>query len=148
MRSGTPRDWHNGFVDGLSRLVPEDLLALAARIGIGATFWLSGRTKVEGLLAVRDGAIDLFREEYRLPLVDPSVAAHLAAYAEHLFPTLLFLGLFTRLSAGALFFMTLVIQVFVYPDAWPTHLGWAAIFLYLVRHGAGRVALDAAFGLR
>ena len=95
-----------------------------------------------------DGAIELFRDEFRLPLVDPGLAAHLAAYAEHLFPLLLFLGLFTRVSALALLFMTLVIQVFVYPDAWPTHLGWAAIFLYLARHGAGRVSLDRMLGLR
>lgn len=142
------RHWHNRIIDHLPALVPQDLLALAARFGIGATFWLSGRTKVDGLLRVSDGAIELFRDEFRLPLVDPGLAAHLAAYAEHLFPLLLFLGLFTRVSALALLFMTLVIQVFVYPDAWPTHLGWAAIFLYLARHGAGRVSLDRMLGLR
>lgn len=139
---------HNRLTDRLPALVPKDLLALAARFGIGATFWLSGRTKVDGLLQVSEGAIELFRDEFRLPLVDPGLAAHMAAYAEHLFPLLLFLGLFTRVSALALLFMTVVIQVFVYPDAWPTHLGWAAIFLYLVRHGAGRVSLDRLLGLR
>lgn len=139
---------HNRLTDRLPALVPQDLLALAARFGIGATFWLSGRTKVDGLLQVSDGAVELFRDEFRLPLVDPGLAAHMAAYAEHLFPLLLFLGLFTRVSALALLFMTVVIQVFVYPDAWPTHLGWAAIFLYLVRHGAGRVSLDRLLGLR
>lgn len=139
---------YNRFGNRLAALVPQDLLALAARFGIGATFWLSGRTKVDGLLQVSDGAIELFRDEFRLPLVDPGLAAHMAAYAEHLFPLLLFVGLFTRASALALLFMTLVIQVFVYPDAWPTHLGWAAIFLYLVRHGAGRISLDRVLGLR
>lgn len=139
---------YNRFGNQLAALVPQDLLALAARFGIGATFWLSGRTKVDGLLQVSDGAIELFRDEFRLPLVDPGLAAHMAAYAEHLFPLLLFVGLFTRVSALALLFMTLVIQVFVYPDAWPTHLGWAAIFLYLVRHGAGRISLDRVLGLR
>lgn len=142
------RSTHDRLAEWLATLVPQDVLALAARFGIGATFWLSGRTKVDGVIAVTDGAIDLFREEFRLPFVDPVVAAHMAAWAETLFPMLLFLGLFTRLSAAALLFMTLVIQVFVYPDAWPTHLGWAAIFLYLVRHGAGRVSLDHLLRLR
>jgi putative oxidoreductase len=148
MALGALRTTHDRIAQRLAALVPQDLVALAARFGIGATFWLSGRTKMEGVIAVTDGAIDLFREEFRLPLIDPVVAAHMAAWAETLFPMLLFLGLFTRLSAAALLFMTLVIQVFVYPDAWPTHLGWAAIFLYLLRHGAGRVSVDHAMGLR
>lgn len=126
----------------LTRLVPDDLLALASRISIAGIFFLSGRTKVEGLLTLTDSAYDLFRTEYKLPLVPPEVAAHLAAYAEHLFPLLLVLGLFTRWSALALLGMTLVIQLFVYPAAWPTHLSWAALLLYLVGRGGGRLALD------
>ncbi|WP_232073474.1 DoxX family protein [Variovorax sp. RA8] len=126
----------------LTRLVPHDLLALATRVGIAAIFFLSGRTKVEGFLMLTPSAYELFRTEYRLPLLPPELAAHLAAYAEHLFPVLLVLGLFTRLSALALLGMTLVIQVFVYPDAWPTHLSWAALLLYLVGRGGGALALD------
>jgi putative oxidoreductase len=142
------REAHNRSVDRIVVWVPQDVLALAARVGIAAIFWLSGRTKVDGLLSVTDGAIELFRDEFRLPLIPPEIAAHMAAYAEHLFPLLLVVGLLTRLSALALLGMTLVIQVFVYPDAWPTHLSWAAIFLYLVRHGAGRISLDRLLGLR
>lgn len=130
------------MADRLTRLVPHDLLALASRFGIAAIFFLSGRTKVEGFLTLTPGAYELFRTEYRLPLVPPELAAHLAAYAEHLFPVLLVLGLFTRLSALALLGMTLVIQVFVYPDAWPTHLSWAALLLYLIGRGGGTLALD------
>lgn len=126
----------------LSRLVPHDLLALVDRIGIGAIFWFSGRTKVEGFLSVTDSAYDLFRTEYKLPLIPPEVAAHLATYAEHLFPVLLVLGLFTRFAALALLGMTLTIQLFVYPDAWPTHLSWAGLLLYLVGRGGGRLSLD------
>ena len=126
----------------LTRLVSHDLLALASRIAIAAIFFLSGRTKVEGLLTLTPGAIELFRSEYKLPLVPPEIAAHAAAYAEHLFPLLLVLGLATRASALALLGMTLVIQVFVYPDAWPTHLSWAALMLYLVGRGGGRLSLD------
>ena len=93
-------------------------------------------------------AYTLFRDEYKLPLLPPEIAAHLAAYAEHLFPLLLVLGLVTRLSALALLGMTAVIQVFVYPDAWPTHLSWAALLLYLVGRGAGPFSLDRALGLK
>ena len=134
--------------DALSRLVTHDVLALATRMGIAAIFFYSGRTKVTGFMTLTDSAYELFRTEYKLPLLPPEIAAHLAAYAEHLFPLLLVLGLATRLSALALLGMTLVIQVFVYPDAWPTHLSWAALTLYLVGRGAGRVSLDHALGIR
>ncbi|MBC7604569.1 MAG: DoxX family protein [Ramlibacter sp.] len=137
----------NAAAGFLSRLIGDDLLALACRISIAAIFFLSGRTKVEGFLSVTDGAYELFRSEYKLPLVSPEIAAHLAAYAEHLFPLLLVLGLFTRLSALALLGMTLTIQVFVYPDAWPTHLSWAALLLYLAGRGAGVLSVDRLFKL-
>jgi len=126
----------------LERLCSHHLIALAARLGIAAVFWQSGRTKVDGWLTVNASAIELFRTEYQLPLLPPELAAHLAAYAEHLFPLLLVLGLCTRLSALALLGMTLVIQVFVYPQAWPTHLVWATVLLYLAGRGAGGLSLD------
>ena len=109
---------------------------------------MSGRTKVEGVFTITDTTYLLFREEYKLPLIPPEWAAQMATVAEHLFPVLLVLGLFTRLSALALLGMTLVIQVFVYPDAWPTHLSWAALMLYLAGRGAGRLSLDRWLGLR
>jgi putative oxidoreductase len=132
----------------LEGLVGHPLLALAARFGVGAVFFLSGRTKVEGLLTVNENAYTLFREEYKVPLLPPDLAAHLAAYGEHLLPILLFAGLATRLSALGLLGMTAVIQIFVYPDAWPTHLTWAACLLYLVGRGAGPLSLDRALGIR
>ena len=104
-------------------------------------FWQSGQTKVDGF-HVTDTAIELFRSEYKLPLVDPVIGAYLAAFAEHFFPVLLVLGLATRFSALALLGMTLVIEIFVYPDAWPTHGTWAACFLILMMRGAGPVSLD------
>jgi putative oxidoreductase len=130
------------LVAWLTRIVSHDVLAIATRVGVAAIFFLSGRTKVEGFLTLTDSAYELFRTEYKLPLVPPEFAAHLAAYAEHLFPVLLVLGLFTRLSALALLGMTLTIQLFVYPDAWPTHLSWAALLLYLAGRGGGMLALD------
>jgi putative oxidoreductase len=138
----------NVTADRLEALIGHGLLAAAARIGIGAVFFLSGRTKVDGFLTVNESAYTLFREDYKVPLLPPEAAAHLAAYAEHLLPLLLVLGLATRLSALGLLAMTAVIQVFVYPDAWPTHLTWAVALLYLAGRGAGALSLDRALGLR
>ncbi len=135
--------WRNAAPRWLRRLTPHGLLALGARLSLAAIFWLSGRTKVDGWLHVSDAAVDLFRTEYRLPIIDPALAAHLAAYAEHALALLLVLGLGTRLAAAALLGMTLVIQLLVYPEAWPTHLSWATLALYLVGRGPGRWSLDA-----
>jgi putative oxidoreductase len=124
------------------RVLPDWLLLLVARFAIASVFFLSGRTKVEGILTITPSTYSLFEEEYKVPLLSSEVAAHLATYAEHLFPILLVLGLLTRLSALALFGMTLVIQCFVYPDAWPTHLTWTAILLPLIARGGGKLSLD------
>jgi putative oxidoreductase len=132
----------------LSRVVDHGALALIDRVAIAAIFFLSGRTKVDGLLTLTEGAYTLFREEYKVPLLAPEIAAHLAAYAEHFFPILLVAGLFTRLSALALLGMTAVIQIFVYPDAWPTHLSWAGLLLYLVGRGGGPLSLDRLFAIK
>jgi putative oxidoreductase len=126
----------------LERILPEWLLLLVARLAIASVFFLSGRTKVEGLLTITPSTYALFADEYRVPVLSPDIAAHVATYSEHLFPILLTLGLLTRLSALALLTMTLVIEIFVYPDAWPTHLSWAAILLPLIARGAGKVSLD------
>ncbi|WP_248731706.1 DoxX family protein [Pseudomonas sp. MWU13-2517] len=124
------------------RLLPEALLLLVARVGIAAVFFLSGRTKVSGFLQLKPSTYTLFRSEYALPLIPPDWAAHLATYAEHLFPLLLVLGLLTRPAAVALLGMTLVIEVFVYPDAWPVHLTWVGLLLPLLAYGAGAWSLD------
>jgi putative oxidoreductase len=124
------------------RVLGHSLLALLARIAMASVFFLSGRTKVSGFMTVTDGTFALFREEYRVPVLAPELAAYLATWAEHLLPLLLLLGLFTRMAALGLLGMTLVIQLFVYPDAWPTHLTWAVALLYLAGRGAGVVSLD------
>lgn len=125
-----------------TRLLPDALLLLVARLGIAAVFFQSGRTKVEGLLSIKPSTYDLFASEYRLPLIPSDWAARLATGAEHLFPLLLVLGLSTRISAWALLGMTTVIEIFVYPDAWPTHLSWAALLLPLAVRGGGKWSLD------
>ena len=125
----------------LREMIPQALISTVARIGIAGVFWLSGQTKVSGF-GLSDSVVDLFREEYKLPLIDPTLAAYAAAIAEHLFPFLLVIGLASRLSAAALLGMTLVIQVFVYPDAWPTHATWAACLLVIMARGPGPLSLD------
>ena len=142
------RDAWNRIAQKLNELISHNLLAVIARFSIASLFLLSGRTKVDGWLHVTDGAVELFRDEYRLPLLSPEVAAHISAYAEHLFPALLVLGLLTRLSAVALLGMTSVIEIFVYPDAWPTHLSWAGLLLYLVARGAGSISVDRVLEIK
>ncbi len=122
--------------------IPDSFLLLIARFGIAFIFFLSGRTKVTGLLTISDSAYYLFEDEYKVPLLSPYVAVHVATYAEHAFPILLVLGLFTRFTALSLLLMTLIIEIFVYPQAWPTHLSWAAILLLLVAKGGGKWSLD------
>jgi len=135
--------------------VPHGFIALLGRFSIAAVFWKSGQTKVEGFAIdivsgeftlgiphLSDSAVALFRDEFRLPIIPPELAAPMAAFAEHLFPILILIGLATRFSALALLVMTATIQVFVYPDAYPTHGVWAAVLLYLVARGPGAVSLD------
>ncbi|MEX3956250.1 DoxX family protein [Trinickia sp. EG282A] len=145
---GGLRGGWNRFADLASQLIGHSLLALVCRVSIAAIFFLSGRTKVSGLLTLKPGTYALFRDEYKIPVIPPEIAAHIAAYSEHLFPLLLVLGLFTRGAALALLGMTTVIEVFVYPDAWPTHLSWAGLLLYMIGRGGGVFSLDYRLGIK
>ena len=135
--------------------IPYSLIAFIARFSIAAVFWKSGQTKVEGFAVDLIGGtfqlgeprlaastLPLFRSEYHVPLLSPEVAAYMAAFAEHFFPVLVLIGLATRFSALALIGMTLVIQLLVYPDAYPTHGTWVAVLLLLVAKGPGRLSID------
>ena len=118
--------------------VPYALLALPLRLAVATVFWNSAMTK----LANWDTALALFADEYRLPLLPPDVAAHLAVSIELSTPVLLVLGLLTRPAALVLLGMTTVIEIFVYPQAWPTHIQWAAMLLVLLCRGAGTWSVD------
>lgn len=135
--------------------IPDSLIALLGRFAIAGIFWKSGQTKIQGLAIdivsgdfslgfprLSDSALALFRDEYKLPLLPPELAAPLAAFAEHLFPLLILVGLATRFSALALLGMTATIQFLVYPDAWPTHGVWATVLLFLAAKGPGAFSLD------
>ena len=127
--------------------IPSDLLLFVARLGVASVFFQSGRTKVEGILTLTDSTFSLFETEYALPLVPTDVAAHAATYSEHLFPIMLVFGLFSRLGALGLLGMTAVIEILVYPDAWPTHLSWAGLLLPIIACGPGAWSLDNLLGL-
>jgi putative oxidoreductase len=130
----------------LTAKIPGTALLLIARLGAAAVFLQSGRTKVSGFLTIKDSTYELFNTDYKLPLLPPELAAHLATYSEHLFPTLLILGLFARVGALGLLGMTSVIEIFVYPDAWPTHLSWAGLMLPILAYGPGKLSLDWVLG--
>jgi putative oxidoreductase len=135
----------------LAARLPEGIALLLTRVALAGIFWRSGRTKIEegSLLTISDSARTLFEYEYSGVPLPPEIAAPMAAYAEHLFPILLVLGLATRFSALALLIMTLVIQIFVYPDAWwQTHIIWVAMAATLISRGGGVVSLDAALAAR
>lgn len=149
------------FVNGVQRLIammsliPDSLIAALGRFSIAAVFWKSGQTKIDGLAIdfingefligwphLSFSAGMLFADEYKLPLIPPEWAAVMAATAEHVFALLILIGLATRFSALALLVMTLVIQIFVYPDAYPIHGVWATVLLYLMAKGPGKLSLD------
>ena len=118
--------------------VPYSVLAVPLRLAVATVFWNSAMTKLDDWNA----ALSLFSDEYKLPLLPPQIAATIAVSIELSTPVLLVLGLATRLAALVLLGMTLVIEVFVYPLAWPTHIQWAAMLLVLLCRGAGTASLD------
>jgi len=118
--------------------IPYWVLAVPLRLGLAWIFWNAGQVK----LINWERTIDLFRDEYRVPLLPPELVANMALAIELTTPVLLVLGLFTRPAVLVQFGMTAVIQIFVYPEAWPTHLQWFAMMLVLFSRGAGKLSLD------
>ena len=123
---------------GLLDAVPVALPALLLRLGVALAFWRSGNVKI----ASWSTTLQLFANEYRVPVLPPEIAATLATAVELTTPILLVLGLATRLGAAAMLGMTLVIQLFVYPENYPDHLLWAGPLLYLVLRGPGAISID------
>ncbi len=167
-------DAHQRLFGLVQRFLADDALKLLARLSLAGVFWRSLLTKVEtvGLLpytemindfavqrahlrlpdfplSLKPSTLNLFEGEYALPLIPSGIAAWMATLAEFIFPILLVLGLLTRLSALALLGMTLVIQLFVYPDAWwSTHALWAVMTVFVAGYGPGRLSIDHWAGRR
>lgn len=125
----------------LAEQIPYSAIAVVSRVAVASVFWRSGQTKVAGF-SLRPETFVLFREEYKVPLLPPDVAAYVTTIAEHIFPVLLIAGLATRLSASALLFMTAIIAIVIYPDGWPEHILWAALLLSIIARGPGAISLD------
>ncbi|MGH8788520.1 MAG: DoxX family protein [Cupriavidus necator] len=137
-RSATPLAERAGRVLAWLDRIPHTVLAIPLRLAVATVFWNSAIAK----LANWQSALELFREDYKVPLIPPEPAAYLAVSIELTAPVLLMLGLATRPVALILLGMTTVIEVFVYPQAWPTHIQWAAMLLVLLCRGAGDWSLD------
>jgi putative oxidoreductase len=123
---------------GFAEAIPLSLVQLAGRIAVAHVFWQSAQTK----LASWPVTIQLFAFEYRLPIIDPAVAAPLATGAELVGALLLFFGFFARFGALILLGVTATIQVFVYPGHWGEHLLWASILLLVLARGPGKISID------
>jgi putative oxidoreductase len=127
----------------VSSRIPQALTLLLVRLALAGVFWRSARTKLEegSWLTLSDTTVLLFQEEYGMPA--PEITGMIAMVAEHVLPILIVLGLLTRFGAAGLLVMTLVIQFFVYPEAWwPVHSLWVALTLVLIANGAGLLSLD------
>jgi putative oxidoreductase len=118
--------------------VPYALLAIPLRVAVAWIFWSSAMTH----LADWQTTLYMFATDYRLPFLPPVPAAYMAVSIEVATPPLLVLGLLTRPAALVLLGMTAVIEIFVYPQAWPTHIQWAAMLLMLLCRGPGAFSLD------
>jgi putative oxidoreductase len=128
---GTARGW-------LER-IPYSVIALVARLATAVVFWRSGSVKLDDWA----GTLTLFEDEYKVPLIPPHFAAYAATAMELGGAVLMLLGLGTRAVALAYLGMIAVIQIFVYPSAWPTHVQWLAFLLILLARGPGALSLDA-----
>lgn len=122
----------------LAARFPMPVIEVLLRLGIASVFWKSAMTK----LANWDLTLALFAKEYQVPVLPPEIAAYLATAAELTCPVLLVFGIGARFGALALLGMTMVIQLFVYPDNWSEHLLWASILTYILTRGAGVISID------
>ena len=133
--------WAVSSLDSVGRVlnrVPLSLLQLLMRIGVGSVFFNAGLLKYRSW----ELTLLLFRDEYKVPLFDPALMARMATFNELTFSTLLFLGLATRLATLPFLGMIVVIQTFVYPNAWIEHLVWTSILLFLLTRGGGDLSID------
>lgn len=126
----------------LAQRIPYSLVALVARFAVAAVFWRSALTKVDESFQVKSTTFFLFKEEYKVPIIPPDIAAYLATYQELIGAVLLVIGLATRLTALSFIGMVAIIQVFVYPSGWPEHLLWFALLFLLVARGPGAISVD------
>ena len=122
----------------LLNAIPYSVIALIARAATFSVFFRSGTQKLSDWSAT----LMLFENEYHVPVLPPHIAAYMAASMELGGSILVLVGLATRLSVLALLGMVLVIQTFIYPEAWPDHIQWLAFMFFLLARGPGKISLD------
>ena len=120
--------------------VPFPLILLAMRIAVGSVFFKAGLLKYGSW----EFTVKLFEDEYKVPLLAPVAAARLTMFNELTWPVFLFFGFATRLATLPLLGSLIVIQLFVYPQAWTDNLLWGSILILLLTRGAGALSIDAA----
>jgi len=133
----TVRSRYVSVREWLGRL-PLSILQLGLRVGVGLVFFNAGILKFQSF----EFAVKLFQDEYKLPIVDPVMAAHVATFTELTFPCFLFLDLAARLATLPIFGQILVIQIFVYPNAWNDRLLWGSALLFILTRGPSVFSLD------
>ncbi|WP_045860689.1 DoxX family protein [Teredinibacter purpureus] len=140
------------FAKTLGDIIPEAVLSISARVSVFMIFWLSAQTKIGGdaifgqkwmFWNVSQTTLLLFEYDYALPLIPADIAAYLASITEFLISILILVGFMTRASALIFIIMTLIIEIFVYPEAWATHLLWLVPLLYILKQGAGVFSVDS-----
>jgi putative oxidoreductase len=129
-------------VERLGR-VPLAPIQLLFRLAIASVFLKAGLTKLGGW----EFTVQLFADEYRVPVLPPELAAVMATTTEIGCSVLLIAGLATRLATLPLLGMIAVIQTFVYPGAYAEHLTWGSILLFLLTRGGGAWSVDRLVGL-
>lgn len=129
-------------VAALGRL-PLPLIQFLFRLAIASVFLKAGLNKI----ASWELTVQLFADEYKVPVLPPDLAATMATSVELGCSVLLVVGLATRLATLPLLGMIAVIQTFVYPGAYAEHLTWGSILLFLLTRGAGAWSVDRALGL-
>ena len=122
----------------IANRIPVSLFEFLMRVAVGTAFFRSGLVKIQSW----DSTIGLFRDEYKVPVLPPEIAAYMATACELTAPVMLLFGFGTRFAAAAMFCQAMVIQTFVYPESWPDHILWLGILGYLISRGAGKLSLD------
>jgi putative oxidoreductase len=133
---------------GLLGRFPSAILDLGFRVGVGMVFLKSALTKLDDSWRVSDTAIQLFQEEYKVPLLPPELAAYLGAANEFFCSLMVILGLGARLGAAALLGLVAVIQFLVYPGNWAEHLMWASLLAHVLTRGPGAISVDRLIARR
>lgn len=123
-----------------------DPFAFATRLYVGWQFFKSGLLKIGSW----ETTLSLFQDEYRVPLLPPTLAAVAGTAGELVFPVLLTLGLFGRIGAVGLFAVNVLAVVsyahVLYSEGFEAAIGqhylWGFMLAMLAIYGPGSWSAD------